>query len=122
MAIIGKFTKDGAGFTGNIETLTLKEEVAFEPIERKSSERSPDFRSSRKSPASRSARLGKRPRARRERTTFPSSSTIQASWLPSSADFSRAALSWATASCGIAGVNRQSGRRKPPLFLQPLIS
>jgi uncharacterized protein (DUF736 family) len=44
MAIIGKFTKDGAGFTGNIETLTLKEEVAFEPIERKSSERSPDFR------------------------------------------------------------------------------
>jgi uncharacterized protein (DUF736 family) len=43
MAIIGTFTKDGAGYAGAIETLTLKAKVTFEPIEKKS-DKAPDFR------------------------------------------------------------------------------
>ncbi len=44
MAIIGTFKATENGFTGTIETLTLKAEVDFEPVERKSSEKAPDFR------------------------------------------------------------------------------
>jgi uncharacterized protein (DUF736 family) len=44
MAIIGTFKTTENGFTGAIETLTLKAEVEFEPVERKSSEKAPDFR------------------------------------------------------------------------------
>jgi uncharacterized protein (DUF736 family) len=43
MAIIGTFTKDGAGYAGSIETLTLKAKITFEPVERKS-DKAPDFR------------------------------------------------------------------------------
>jgi uncharacterized protein (DUF736 family) len=44
MAIIGNFKATENGFTGTIETLTLKAEVEFEKVERKSSEKAPDFR------------------------------------------------------------------------------
>jgi uncharacterized protein (DUF736 family) len=44
MAIIGTFKATENGFTGTIETLTLKAEVDFEAVERKSSEKAPDFR------------------------------------------------------------------------------
>jgi uncharacterized protein (DUF736 family) len=43
MAIIGKFTKDGAGYTGYIETLTLKAKLTLEPNTNKKSGTSPDF-------------------------------------------------------------------------------
>jgi len=44
MSIIGNFKATENGYTGTIETLTLKAEVEFEPVERKSSEKAPDFR------------------------------------------------------------------------------
>ena len=44
MAIIGNFKATENGYAGNIETLTLKAEVEFEPVERKSSDKAPDFR------------------------------------------------------------------------------
>jgi uncharacterized protein (DUF736 family) len=44
MAIIGKFKATENGYDGTIETLTLKAEVDFEPVEHKSSEKAPDFR------------------------------------------------------------------------------
>ncbi|MBV9506233.1 MAG: DUF736 domain-containing protein [Acidobacteriia bacterium] len=44
MAIIGKFTKDGAGFTGFIETLAFKAQITLEPNTTKKSDKSPDFR------------------------------------------------------------------------------
>ncbi len=44
MAIIGKFTKDGEGFTGSIETLTLKATIRITPVERKNSDNQPDYR------------------------------------------------------------------------------
>ena len=43
MAIIGKFTKNGAGYAGSIETLTLKAKLTFEPADKKS-DNAPDFR------------------------------------------------------------------------------
>lgn len=43
MAIIGTFTRDGAGYTGTIETLTLKAKITFEPQEKRSAN-APDFR------------------------------------------------------------------------------
>jgi uncharacterized protein (DUF736 family) len=43
MATIGTFTKDGAGFTGSIETLTLKAKLTFEPTDKKS-DKAPDYR------------------------------------------------------------------------------
>ena len=43
MATIGTFKKDGAGFTGTIQTLTLKAKVTFEPQEKKS-DNAPDYR------------------------------------------------------------------------------
>ena len=43
MATIGTFTKDGAGFAGSIETLTLKAKLTFEPATKKS-DKAPDFR------------------------------------------------------------------------------
>ena len=43
MATIGTFKKDGAGFTGTIETLTFRAKVTFEPVEKRS-DRAPDFR------------------------------------------------------------------------------
>jgi len=43
MATIGTFIKDGAFFTGSIETLTLKAKVTFEAIEKKNGN-SPDYR------------------------------------------------------------------------------
>jgi uncharacterized protein (DUF736 family) len=43
MAIIGTFTKDGAGYAGTIETLTLKAKITFEP-EEKRNDNSPDYR------------------------------------------------------------------------------
>jgi uncharacterized protein (DUF736 family) len=43
MATIGTFTKDGAGFTGSIQTLTLKAKITFEAADKKSGN-APDFR------------------------------------------------------------------------------
>jgi uncharacterized protein (DUF736 family) len=43
MAIIGTFKKDGAGFAGMIETLTLKAKVTIEPVEKRS-DTAPEFR------------------------------------------------------------------------------
>jgi uncharacterized protein (DUF736 family) len=43
MAIIGTFKKDGAGYAGIIETLTLKAKITFEPLEKRS-DSAPDFR------------------------------------------------------------------------------
>jgi uncharacterized protein (DUF736 family) len=44
MAIIGKFTKDGAGYIGSIETLTCRAKLTLEPNTNKKSEKAPDFR------------------------------------------------------------------------------
>jgi len=43
MATIGTFKKDGNGYAGNIETLTLKAKITFEPVDKKS-DKAPDFR------------------------------------------------------------------------------
>jgi uncharacterized protein (DUF736 family) len=43
MAIIGTFKKDGSGYAGSIETLTLKAQLTFEPSDKKS-DKAPDFR------------------------------------------------------------------------------
>ena len=43
MAIIGTFKKDGKGYAGNIETLTLKARLTFEPVEKRN-DNAPDFR------------------------------------------------------------------------------
>jgi uncharacterized protein (DUF736 family) len=43
MATIGNFKKDGAGYAGTIETLTLSAKLTFEPVEKKS-DNAPDFR------------------------------------------------------------------------------
>jgi uncharacterized protein (DUF736 family) len=43
MATIGIFKKDGNGYAGNIETLTLKAKITFEPADKKS-DKAPDFR------------------------------------------------------------------------------
>jgi uncharacterized protein (DUF736 family) len=43
MATIGTFKKDGAGYTGTIETLTLSAKLTFEPQEKRS-DKAPDFR------------------------------------------------------------------------------
>jgi len=44
MSIIGNFQATENGFVGSINTLTLKTDVEFVPVERKSSEKAPDFR------------------------------------------------------------------------------
>jgi uncharacterized protein (DUF736 family) len=44
MAIIGTFKATENGYTGSIYTLTLKEQVNFEAVDRKSSEKAPDYR------------------------------------------------------------------------------
>jgi uncharacterized protein (DUF736 family) len=43
MATIGTFKKDGNGYAGQIETLTLKAKLTFEPTDKKS-DKAPDFR------------------------------------------------------------------------------
>jgi uncharacterized protein (DUF736 family) len=43
MATIGTFKKDGAGYSGRIETLTLSANITFEPVEKKAGS-APDFR------------------------------------------------------------------------------
>ena len=43
MATIGTFKKDGAGYAGTIETLTLRAKITFEPSN-KTSDKAPDFR------------------------------------------------------------------------------
>ena len=43
MATIGTFKKDGAGFSGTIETLTLRAKLTLEPANKKS-DNAPDFR------------------------------------------------------------------------------
>ncbi len=43
MATIGTFKKDGAGYAGTIETLSLKARVTFEPQEKRSV-KAPDYR------------------------------------------------------------------------------
>ena len=43
MASIGTFKKDGAGYAGSIETLTLKAKITIEPANKKS-DNAPDFR------------------------------------------------------------------------------
>ena len=43
MATIGTFKKDGNGYAGNIETLTLRAKLTFEPATKKS-DKAPDFR------------------------------------------------------------------------------
>jgi uncharacterized protein (DUF736 family) len=43
MATIGTFKKDGAGYSGSIETLTLRANITFEPVEKKTGG-APDFR------------------------------------------------------------------------------
>ena len=45
MATIGTFKKDGNGYAGNIETLTLKAKITFEPNTQKGDNaKAPDFR------------------------------------------------------------------------------
>lgn len=44
MAVIGKFIKDGAGYTGNIQTLGYNAKLTLEPNTSKKSEKAPDFR------------------------------------------------------------------------------
>jgi uncharacterized protein (DUF736 family) len=44
MSIIGTFKATENGYAGSIETLTLRAQVTFEPNERKSSDKAPDFR------------------------------------------------------------------------------
>lgn len=44
MAVIGKFTKDGAGYGGTIETLSFKARLTLEPNTNKKSDKAPDFR------------------------------------------------------------------------------
>ena len=44
MAVIGKFTKNGAGYTGTIETLGFKAKLTLEPNTHKKSDKAPDFR------------------------------------------------------------------------------
>jgi uncharacterized protein (DUF736 family) len=44
MAVIGKFTKDGAGFTGTLQTLGFKAKLTLEPNTHKKSDKAPDFR------------------------------------------------------------------------------
>lgn len=44
MALIGTFTATQNGFAGSIETLTLRAEASFEPVERKRSDKAPDYR------------------------------------------------------------------------------
>jgi len=43
MATIGTFKKEGNGYSGQIETLTLKAKITFEPTDKKS-DKAPDFR------------------------------------------------------------------------------
>ena len=43
MATIGVFTKDGNGYAGHIETLTLRAKVTFEPAAKKG-DNGPDYR------------------------------------------------------------------------------
>ena len=43
MATIGTFKKDGNGFAGHIETLTLKAKITFEPTDKKNGN-APDYR------------------------------------------------------------------------------
>src|ERR1017187_3435046 len=43
MATIGTFKKDGNGYAGSIETLTLRAKITFEPTDKKS-DKAPDFR------------------------------------------------------------------------------
>jgi uncharacterized protein (DUF736 family) len=43
MATIGTFKKDGAGYTGSIETLTLTAKITIDPAS-KMSDKAPDFR------------------------------------------------------------------------------
>jgi len=43
MATIGTFKKDGAGYTGTIQTLTLKAKITFEPQEKRNGN-APDYR------------------------------------------------------------------------------
>jgi uncharacterized protein (DUF736 family) len=43
MATIGTFKKDGKGFKGTIETLTIKAAITFEPADKKN-DNAPDFR------------------------------------------------------------------------------
>jgi uncharacterized protein (DUF736 family) len=43
MATIGTFKKDGDGFTGNIETLTLRAKVSLAPAAKKN-DNAPDYR------------------------------------------------------------------------------
>lgn len=43
MATIGTFKKDGAGYAGTIETLTLKAKITFEPQEKRR-DNAPDYR------------------------------------------------------------------------------
>ncbi len=43
MATIGTFKRDGNGYTGTIETLTLEAKISFEPTDKRS-DKAPDFR------------------------------------------------------------------------------
>lgn len=44
MAIIGTFKASENGFVGILETLAIKSEINFQPLERKPGAKSPDFR------------------------------------------------------------------------------
>lgn len=44
MAIIGNFNATEKGYTGTIETLTLNVAAEFVPVDRKGSDKAPDFR------------------------------------------------------------------------------
>jgi uncharacterized protein (DUF736 family) len=41
--IIGTFKKDGNGYAGNIETLTLRAKITFEPTDKRG-DKAPDYR------------------------------------------------------------------------------
>ncbi len=44
MATIGTFKANDNGYTGSIETLTIRAQVTFEPVENRSSDKAPHFR------------------------------------------------------------------------------
>ena len=44
MAVIGTFTKDGAGYEGTIVTLAFTAKLTLEPNTNKKSDKAPDFR------------------------------------------------------------------------------
>ena len=131
MAVIGIFTKDGAGYTGTIETLTFKATLTLEPNTNKKSDKAPDFRIHHKADEftseigaawTKTAKCG-------SQSMYRSASTTTRAWLArSTAASSRPVRSTATRCSGIARryaprTNRRLGRQQcRPLLSHELFS